>query len=194
MRVLIGLGNPGSEYDGTRHNIGFAVIDALAEALNVRLRRESGIPHCGAAPALIDGKKILLVQPRSYMNNSGEEVRAIVETHGLGPDDLLIIVDDFHLPLGTLRLRLKGSDGGHNGLYSIIEQLGSNAFPRLRCGIGGETMPKDKKELARYVLSPFERHEREAVRRMIARARDAALVAATESVEAAISRFNGLQT
>jgi len=192
VRALIGLGNPGSEYDGTRHNIGFAVIDAIAESLNVRLRREGGTFL--TAPALIDGKKILLVQPRSYMNNSGEEVKAVVETHGLGLDDVLIIVDDFHLPLGTLRLRLKGSDGGHNGLYSIIEQLGSNAFPRLRCGIGGETMPKDKKELARYVLSPFEQQEREAVRRLIARGRDAALVAATESVEAAISRFNGLQT
>ncbi|OLD78033.1 MAG: aminoacyl-tRNA hydrolase [Ignavibacteria bacterium 13_1_40CM_2_61_4] len=194
MRALIGLGNPGSEYDGTRHNIGFAVVDALAEALNVRLRRGSGFPQSGTAQAQFGGKKILLVQPRSYMNNSGEEVKAVVETHGLGLDDLLIIVDDFHLPLGTLRMRLKGSDGGHNGLYSVIEQLGSNAFPRLRCGIGGETMPKDKKELARYVLSPFEQHEREAVRRMITRARDAALVAAGESVEAAISRFNGLPT
>src|SRR6266850_1058892 len=105
VRALIGLGNPGSEYDGTRHNIGFAVIDALAESLNVRLRTEGGTFL--TAPALIGGKKILLVQPRSYMNNSGEVVRAVVETNTLALDDVLIIVDDFHLPLGTLRLRLK---------------------------------------------------------------------------------------
>ncbi|MBI1805146.1 MAG: aminoacyl-tRNA hydrolase [Ignavibacteriae bacterium] len=188
-KFIIGLGNPGSEYDGTRHNIGFRVIDAVAEALNIDL-------HSGPGEYMVGSKSLrtqdlVLVKPLTYMNNSGIATHEIVAQYNLLLRQILVVVDDFHLPLGTLRLRIKGSDGGHNGLYSIIYHLQSEDFPRMRCGIGGETMPGNKKEMARYVLTPFEKGERDVVQKMIERARDAVLVAATESIKAAVNRFSG---
>lgn len=191
MHALVGLGNPGSEYEGTRHNLGFAVLDALSGLLKVRLRPGPG--NYRSCSGLIGRETVLLVQPMTYMNNSGEAVQAVVESYRLELRDLLVIVDDFQLPLGALRLRLKGSDGGHNGLYSIIYHLRSHEFPRLRCGIAGDSMPADKREMARFVLSPFERHERDAVRDLTVRARDAAVVAVTDGLEAAVNRFNRKQ-
>jgi PTH1 family peptidyl-tRNA hydrolase len=185
----VGLGNPGSEYEGTRHNIGFAVVDALAALLRIPLRAQRGNYRAGAGSA--GGRSVLLVQPMTYMNNSGEAVREIVATHGLEVRNLLVIVDDFHIPLGVLRIRAGGSDGGHNGLYSIGLHLQSEEFPRLRCGIGSAEMPVNKKEMARFVLSPFASGELETVRGLIERARDAAVAAVTEGLEAAIAGFNG---
>ena len=192
MRALVGLGNPGTEYQGTRHNIGFEVIDALARFLKIRLkiRRSGRESNFRSGSGLIGEESVVLVQPLTYMNNSGEAVREIVELFRLELQSLLVIVDDFHLPLGSIRLRRGGSDGGHNGLYSIIDQLQSDDFPRLRCGIGGESMPSDKRELARYVLSPFEKQELDPVRGLTLRARDAAIVAVAEGLDVAISRFN----
>jgi peptidyl-tRNA hydrolase, PTH1 family len=188
VRALVGLGNPGSEYEGTRHNIGFAVVDALSSLLKIRLSGRGRNYRLGEGA--IGEERVLLLQPLTYMNNSGEAVREIVEAYRLELQSLLVIVDDFHLPLGAIRIRLKGSDGGHNGLYSIIEQLQSDNFPRLRCGIGGESMPSDNREMAHYVLSPFEKQEQDAVRDLTLRARDAAVVAVSEGFEAAVSRFN----
>jgi PTH1 family peptidyl-tRNA hydrolase len=188
----VGLGNPGSEYDGTRHNIGFAVIDALARHLKIRLKTRFGFwkRNYRLGTGSIGKESVLLVEPLTYMNNSGEAVREIVETYRLELQSLLVIVDDFQLPLGAIRLRHRGSDGGHNGLSSIIEQLQTDEFPRLRCGIGGESMPSDKRQMAGYVLSPFEKREEEAVADLTLRARDAAFVAVAEGLDAAISRFN----
>ena len=192
MRALVGLGNPGLEYEGTRHNIGFAVVDALSLLLKVRLkvRLRDGGGNYRSGEGLIGEERVLLVKPLTYMNNSGEAVGAIVSTYGLRLQDLLVIVDDFHLPLGSLRLRRGGSDGGHNGLSSIIYELQSDNFPRLRCGIGSESMPAEKSEMAGFVLSPFEKQELEAVGELTVRARDAAVAAVTGGLEEAIGRFN----
>ncbi len=191
MQVIVGLGNPGSEYEGTRHNIGFAVVDALAKKLDLTF-------HPGRGEYLLASSKryeeeIVLVKPLTYMNNSGMAVKEIVERYDVLLEQLLVIVDDFHLPLGSLRLRLKGSDGGHNGLASIIYQLESDAFPRLRCGIKSELMPKKKKEMTSFVLAPFEHEEQEHVRTMINQARDAAIVTETQGLQAAMNRFNIVQ-
>ena len=188
MFVIVGLGNPGSAYEGTRHNIGFAVVDALARKLGVDFRPGRGEFVIGFSGS--SEKKIALVKPLTYMNNSGIAVREIVDWYKISLHDLLIISDDFNIPLGAIRMRLDGSDGGHNGLYSIIYQLQSDEFPRMRCGIGSESMPKNKKEMADFVLSPFEKQERETVRDLIQRAQEAALAAATEGIETAMNRFN----
>lgn len=188
MFFIIGLGNPGSEYEGTRHNIGFAVIDALAETLNVNLRGGHGEYAIGWKET--ENGKVALVKPMTYMNNSGIAVREIIEWYKISPQDILVVTDDFQLPLGSLRIRLKGSDGGHNGLYSIIYHLQSNEFPRLRCGIASETMPKNKKEMPDFVLSPFQKQEYAIVREMISSAQSAVNVAAANGIETAMNRFN----
>jgi len=188
VHALVGLGNPGWEYEGTRHNIGFAVVEALSLILDIPLR--SGGRSYRSGSGSIAGKKVLLAQPTTYMNNSGEAVLEIVYRHGVGIRDLLVIADDFHLPLGSLRLRAKGTDGGHNGLYSIIYHLNSDEFPRLRCGIGSESMPANKKEMAAFVLAPFSNDERDPVRDLVERAREAAIETVSAGLEAAASRFN----
>jgi len=186
--ALVGLGNPGSEYQGTRHNIGFEVIDALAETLKADLEAGRGDYLIGRAAHR--QTTIALVKPLTYMNNSGLAVGDLVERYHLSPAELLVISDDFHLPLGTLRLRLRGSDGGHNGLYSIIYHLESDEFPRLRCGIGGKTLPQRKSSMAEYVLAPFEEDEQEAVRSMVLRARDVVLDACVHGVDRALNAAN----
>jgi peptidyl-tRNA hydrolase, PTH1 family len=192
VHVIIGLGNPGSEYEGTRHNIGHAVIDALSESTKIQLRIENGDYLIGSRT--IYGKKITLVKPLTYMNNSGIAVKAIVDEYNVPLSQLIIVSDDFNLLLGTLRLRPKGSDGGHNGLYSIIYHLNANEFPRLRCGIASDQMPKDKNKMSDFVLSPFEDAERKIVQQMIYDARDAALVTIVHGIEAAMNWFNRMQT
>lgn len=156
MYIIVGLGNPGSEYEGTRHNLGFQVIDRVA----VKARLDFSSHHgYHAAAGSIAGERIVLVKPQTYMNNSGEAVRTALERYGGAPDRLLVCCDDFHLPFGRIRLRKKGSDGGHNGLTSVIREIGTASFIRLRCGIGGETMPGPGEGMAEYVLSPFTEKE-----------------------------------
>ena len=188
MHVIFGLGNPGSEYDGTRHNIGFAVIDALAEKLDVAVRPGPGDYLIGKARTR--GGPVALVKPLTYMNNAGLAAREIVERNSLPLARFLVLADDFHIPLGMLRLRGNGSDGGHNGLYSIIYHVQSDEFPRLRCGIAGPSMPVDKKQLSGFVLSLFEKEERPLVNGMIRMAVEAALVTVTQDLQTAMNRFN----
>ena len=188
MLALIGLGNPGAEYAETRHNLGFMVVDALAELPGERLHAKTGL--YASAQRSYEGQDILLVKPLTYMNNSGLAVAAVQRTYGMGINSLLIVVDDFHLPLGTLRMRHRGSDGGHNGLRSIIQHLGTSDFARMRCGIGGASMPDEKSEMASYVLSPFDTAELRNVRQLIEEARDAALAVALIGRETAMQRFN----
>jgi len=164
--ILVGLGNPGSEYSGTRHNIGFEIVDRAAAALGMRFRSGSG--EYTIAEGSMGERALALVKPMTYMNNSGTAVADIMRRNGSTPAEIVVISDDFHLPLGTLRLRLKGSAGGHNGLRSIIEELGTEEFPRLRCGIAGSTLPADKSDMKEYVLRPFERDEQGAVDAMVA--------------------------
>lgn len=186
MRAIIGLGNPGSEYDGTRHNIGFAVIDRLAAFFHIRLRHV--VPECLTGNTA--SGDIIFVKPMTYMNNSGCAVKTIIEQFEIAPVEILVITDDFHIPLGTMRLRQGGSDGGHNGLASIIHHLGSSEFPRLRCGIDNDTKPVDPSLKASFVLSVFEKSEKPIAHHMIECAADVAATFARENFVAAQRRLS----
>lgn len=191
MHVIVGLGNPGSEYENTRHNLGFRVVDATAKVLGIRLKLGEGNYLIGRASRT--HADIILVKPLTYMNNSGWAVREVVEKFDLTISELLIVTDDFQIPLGKIRLRMKGSDGGHNGLYSIIRQLDSSEFPRLRCGIGREIGEHQNECMPDFVLSTFYESEKVCVQEMIIRARDTAITAVTEGYQPALrllSRHN----
>jgi len=183
--VLVGLGNPGRRYDGTRHNVGFRTVDAFAVRHGATFTQQSrALVRADCRLADVD---IILVKPQRYMNRSGGALVNLRQVHEFDLEDLLVVTDDIALPLGRLRLRRGGSDGGHNGLRSIIEALGSNAFSRLRLGVGG---PPDAVDAADYVLERFEEEDREAADEMVGRA-----VACIESVledgfERAMGHFN----
>lgn len=182
--LAIGLGNPGAEYEDTRHNVGHQVLRALADRLDVSFEHETD--------ALVgwghhDGEEIGLAVPLSYMNRSGDPVVSLKEHYDLALDDLLIVVDDLHLPVGTIRLRPSGSSGGHNGLAHVAQRLGTIEFPRLRIGIGNE-FPEGRQ--SDYVLSPFSSDQQPKIRRAINEAGDAILTAAHEDLEATMNQFN----
>ena len=188
MVVIVGLGNPGRAYARTRHNVGFLVVDALAEKLRCTFRPGKG--EFVAATSSLREEEIVLVKPVTSMNESGIAVAEAVEQFRPPVDRLLIVVDDFQLPLGALRMRSSGSDGGHNGMYSVIYHLRSDTFPRLRCGIGSAEMPQDKSLMADFVLSSFSTNERPVVEDMIGRAADACLSFAADGIEKTMSLFN----
>lgn len=152
--MIVGLGNPGKQYEKTRHNIGFQVIDKLCENLGVRLNKEKfkGL-YCMER---LNGEKVLLLKPFTYMNLSGESIQAFMHYYGITPDNLVIIYDDLDLPVGTIRLRQKGSAGGHNGLKSTIAHLGTQSFNRIRIGIG---RPPVGMAVPDYVLAKFSKQE-----------------------------------
>ena len=185
--VIVGLGNPGFEYEETRHNVGFRVIDVLCARFKKRLKPGKG--EYLFATAELGSTRVVLIKPLTMMNNSGLAVVEILEETRTPLQQLVVIVDDFALPLGTIRVRPKGSDGGHNGLYSIIYYLQSDAFARIRCGIRQEVMPR-KSEMAAFVLSSFERHERTTVQEMVGRAADAALEIVQLGISRAMNTFN----
>lgn len=185
--AIVGLGNPGAEYAGTRHNIGYEVVDELARRHGSSVRRNRY--HAILIPVRIESLAVALVKPLTYMNRSGDAVRALRADAYLDPKRIWIVCDDFQLPFGALRIRPRGSDGGHNGIKSVIASLGTSEFPRLRLGIGRETNDRDDKD---FVLSRFRPDENATVRLMVERASDALPFALTQSVELAMSRFNGL--
>ncbi len=184
-RLIVGLGNPGAEYAGTRHNIGFEVIDVLAERCDIALRsgRHESLTGWGSHRGYPFG----CVKPLTYVNRSGRAVRGLLTEHQLEPREMLVVVDDLHLDVGQLRLRPGGGSGGHNGLDDIAARLGSTAFPRLRLGIGQEY---ERGQQADYVLSPFPPDDREIMDAAVRRACDAALVFVREGIETAMNRFN----
>jgi len=184
-RVVIGLGNPGPRYAGTRHNVGYDVVERLAHEAGVSFRRGPGASLVADAPE----EGLMLVRPTTYMNVSGEAVAAVREATGAEPGALLVVLDDVALPLGALRLRRKGSDGGHNGLASVIAALGTAEVPRLRLGVGAVQMPPPEL-LAEFVLARFEPQERPAVDRMVARAVEAVRGWAESGIDAAMNVFN----
>ncbi|MFH1502955.1 MAG: aminoacyl-tRNA hydrolase [Candidatus Eisenbacteria bacterium] len=185
MDVIVGLGNPGSEYDGTRHNVGFRVVGALAERHRVELRAGRGEFLSGRGR--IARHAIELALPLTYMNLSGVAVRELLAARELGPEGLLVVCDDVNLALGQLRLRSSGSDGGHNGLSSIIAQLGTCDFARLRLGVGGAPEGCD---LADYVLERFEPDEEPLVDDMLARAGDAVRLLLARGMTVAMQEHN----
>lgn len=181
----MGLGNPGSKYAGSRHNIGFELIDKLAESLAVTLGPGKGPFYI--AKAKYRQQQLLLGKPSTYMNNSGEAVRQALNWFKLNPAQCLVCYDDLNLDAGTIRLRPGGSAGGHNGVRDIIQKLETDAFPRLRIGIGNDF--RDGRQ-SHYVLSPFDRKQREIMDLAIEKAADAVLTFATDGIDTAMNKFN----
>ena len=172
-QAIVGLGNPGSEYRGTRHNVGQRVVDGLARRIHARFARAGGHQ---VAPGRWRGETVYLVKPASFMNVSGPAVARLCKKLHVGPPDVIVIFDDLDLPLGKVRVRLKGSAGGHNGVRSVIEALGTSDFRRVKVGIGRPVTPgHDKDEIVDHVLSPFYPDEMEIIEAACAEAADLAL-------------------
>jgi len=190
VKCIIGLGNPGSEYAHTRHNIGFRVIDTIAAQKRIRLREGDGEFYSGLFT--VEGERVLLAAPTTYMNNSGIAVLDLCRLHGMTADDLLVVFDDFQLPLGALRIRQSGSDGGHNGLGSIVYHLGTDRIARLRIGVAGSTIPDTHthEAMAGYVLTGFEQNEEQQLPLLLEKAADACVSWARDGVLKTMNRFN----
>lgn len=188
-RLVLGLGNPGGRYADTRHNLGFRVVDELSRRLGVR----PGLDVCGAVWASND--RIDLAMPQTYMNRSGYSARCLSERNGYAPRNILVVYDEVHLPLGRLRLRGKGSPGGHRGMESVIENLRTTAVPRLRLGIAPDEAAAAAAgrgdELPDFVLAPFAAGEIETAERMVRRAADCVLSWADRGVEVTMNEYNG---
>ena len=183
MKLIVGLGNPGDEYRDTRHNVGFMVADTIAtrHALGWRHRDQVLLAKNFGADAF------LVAKPLTYMNRSGDVVGELMRYYGVGPEDLLVIVDEAALPFGRLRARARGSAGGHNGLKSIIERLETTEFARLRLGVG---RGDPRRDLADHVLARFEPGERAELDTFIARAADAAEMFAVDGIEKVMNQYN----
>jgi PTH1 family peptidyl-tRNA hydrolase len=186
LTVIIGLGNPGNKYENTRHNVGFSALDVISGKHGIKIDRLKHRAFTGDGS--VKGERVLLVKPQTYMNLSGESVRDIVEWYKLPMENIIVIYDDVDLPVGTVRIRPKGSSGTHNGMKSVIYQLQSDDFPRIRIGIGKAPEGWD---LADYVLSKFNGEESKDVRQSIERAADAAITIVTVGVAAAMNLYNG---
>jgi PTH1 family peptidyl-tRNA hydrolase len=183
MKAIVGLGNPGNQYAGTRHNIGFLVVDRLAALYNAqpaKTRFKSLVTEVTVGP-----EKVILLKPQSYMNLSGDAVRLMGSWYKLYADEILVVLDELDLPFGTLRLRERGSAGGHNGLSSVIQQLGTSEFPRLRVGIG-----RGRSQAIARVLSKFSEEEARELPEVIERASEAATIWVTDGAVAAMNRVN----
>jgi peptidyl-tRNA hydrolase, PTH1 family len=185
--LIAGLGNPGREYRGNRHNVGFMVVDELCETLNVRLSRMQSKALIGSTP--VDDCKVVLAKPQTFMNNSGQAVAALVRFYKIPLDQLLVVHDDLDLPLGTLRMRPTGGPGGQKGLTSIIQHLGTQDFPRLRIGIG---RPPGRMEASAYVLQDFSQGDSEITQIVLKKAAEAAQVFIHSGLEKAMNQFNGV--
>ena len=168
MYVIAGLGNPGREYEGTRHNVGFMTLDALGDKYNIDVREKAFKGLIGKG--VIEGNKVILVKPQTYMNSSGESIRAAADYYKVDPEDILIVYDDISLAPGQLRIRAKGSAGGHNGIKSIIAHLGTQEFPRVKVGVGEKPARMD---LADYVLGHFSKEEQATMDDAVKEAADA---------------------
>jgi PTH1 family peptidyl-tRNA hydrolase len=182
MKAIVGLGNPGTEYSGTRHNVGFEVVDELARRWAVKLKKWKTT----ADLAVVKDRGVLLVEPKTFMNESGLAVSAVMAFYKVQPADVLVVVDEIQLPLGKLRLRWSGSAGGHNGLKSVIAHVGQD-FPRLRIGV---ERGNPESMLRNHVLSKFSASEREIVERAVSRAADAVETFVSEGLQVAMNRFN----
>ena len=185
--LIVGLGNPGSDYVNTRHNAGFQAVDALAAALGVKVNKIKFKALCAAAN--YRGQKLLLMKPETFMNASGIAVEAAAHFYKIPPERVLVLFDDISLPVGKIRVRKSGSAGGHNGIKSIIAMLHSEEFPRVKIGVGAK--PHPDYDLADWVLSAFSKQEQPELDRALGNARDAALCIVTDGCEKAAANFNG---
>ena len=185
MRIIIGLGNPTDKYQATRHNIGWDAITRISDDYKIALNQKRHKAICGTG--FIEGEKVILVQPLTYMNLSGESVRELVDFYKVDTEDIIVIYDDVSLDVGQLRLRKKGSAGGHNGIKSIISHLGTDAFPRIKVGVGEK--PRDW-DLADYVLSRFKGEEQDLIREALKDTSDACRMIITAGMDAAMNQYN----
>lgn len=184
--LIVGLGNPGREYRGNRHNVGFMAVDQICESINVRLSRMQSKALIGSG--LVNDSKIVLAKPQTFMNNSGQAVAALVRFYKIPLDQLLVIHDDLDLPLGTIRMRPGGGPGGQKGLASTIQHLGTQEFPRLRIGIG---RPPGRMDAAAYVLQDFSKADQEIIQIVLQKAVEATQVFINKGLEQAMNQFNG---
>lgn len=186
MFIIAGLGNPERKYDGTKHNIGFSAITALSDAYNIPVNTREHKALCGKG--YIEGQKVLLAMPLTYMNLSGESIRELVDYYKINPEEeLIIIYDDINLAPGKLRIRAKGSAGGHNGIKNIITHIGSQSFYRIRIGVGEKPEGWD---LADYVLSRFNREDEPVIREALQDTVEACKVIMLEDIRTAMTKFN----
>jgi len=184
--LIVGLGNPGRDYARHRHNMGFRVVDALARAHGLAFARKKGA-KARVAEGRIAGRDVVLAKPQTFMNLSGKAVARLSRLYDIPPDRILVIYDDLDLPLGRLRLRSEGGAGGHKGLRSIIDLLGTRSFPRLRVGID---RPPGNMDAADYVLQPFDQEQQSLVEPIVERAMAAVLCWLDEGIALAMDRFN----
>ncbi len=185
MYIIAGLGNPTKEYDKTRHNVGFAVIDQLADRYGIDVSERKHRAFCGKG--VIEGQKVLLVKPQTFMNLSGESLRSAMDYYKALPEKLIVIYDDISLPPGQLRIRLKGSAGGHNGIKNIIAHLGTQEFPRIKVGVGEKPPRMDLKD---YVLSRFSKGEQELMEEAFREAAQAVAMMISDGADRAMNHFN----
>ena len=185
MKAIIGLGNPGMKYAGTRHNIGFDAVTAIADKYGIKIVNKKFKSLYG--DGIINGEKVLLVHPQTFMNLSGECVREITDFYKLLPEEIIVICDDINLDAGRLRIRKKGSAGGHNGLKNIIAHLGTEEFPRIRIGVGEKTEGWD---LADYVLARFDKDTEPVMRDALADAVGAVELWLSDGIDKAMNRYN----
>ena len=194
LRLVVGLGNPGSKYEGTRHNVGFMALDRLARQEGFSFRQQSKL-HGLAAESGVGASRLRLLMPQTYMNDSGRSIRAALDWFGFAPHQLLVLVDDMDLPLGRLRLRAQGSAGGHNGLRSTIQHLGTQEFPRLRIGIGApaENPAERRARTVSHVLGPFSKVEQPCLNAVLDEVLDGLDWIQRLGLERAGNRLNGFR-
>lgn len=186
MYLIVGLGNPGPDYMHTRHNVGFDCLDMLASDIGASLDRTRFRGYFGEGR--IGTEKVLLLKPSTYMNLSGESVGEAAAFYKVPPENIILIYDDISLEVGRLRIRKKGSPGGHNGIKSVTAHLGTDAFPRVKIGIGGP-----QRDLVKHVLGKFQQEERGIVDRTLSAAKDAVIAMVKTGVDSAISEYNGFR-
>lgn len=186
MFLIVGLGNPGKEYENTRHNIGFDAVDRISHKYNIDINRIKFKGMYGEGS--IEGEKVILLKPLTYMNLSGESVREIVNFYKIDSKNIIIIHDDVDLEVGRIRIRLKGSSGGHNGIKSIIYQLGTEEFVRLKLGVG-----KAERDMVSHVLGKFSKEDREIEEKVLNSAVEATSAIINESPESAMNKFNSFK-
>ena len=189
MRLIVGLGNPGLKYRGTRHNLGFRCVDLMAEKWSIPINERRAKAVLGQG--IYAGHDVVLAKPRNFMNNSGECVAYLLDRYGPNLDEIMVVYDDMELPLGRLRIRRSGSDGGHRGVQSIISALGAVAFPRMRLGIGQPALEEDPVD---FVLGRFSNEESETIGPAVENAVTAMDCWLMEGIDAAMNRFNRLET
>ena len=182
------MGNPGNQYAATRHNIGFDAVTYLCDKYDIRLKTKEGFALTGKGR--IEGVPVLLVQPQTYMNESGRSIRSLRDYYKIEPENILILCDDVNFPVGQIRVRAKGSAGGHNGLKSIISHLGTDVFARVRIGVGDKP---ENGDMIRHVLGRFDPESEAKLRDVLALADEAVRVFLAEGVEASMNRVNGVR-